>query len=135
MAARLFATLFFTADVLVSVRWYKKQRNGTVIFVRYLLGTAYLPERFAGVGYRLFRKLLPFTELAFFIDIDPEVARKRILARGHRPEMCETAEKLAQVRAVAKRLTAKEWIVIDNSEDGERPFRDAETKLKERLTA
>jgi dTMP kinase len=135
LAARLFATVFYTADVLMSVRWYKKQRSGTVIFVRYLLGAAYLPESFAYVGYTFFRRLLPFTELAFFIDIDPEVARRRILARGHRPEMFETPQKLAQVRAVAKELTAKEWIVIDNNEDGQRPFRDAEFKLRERLTA
>ena len=133
MAARLFATVFFTADVLMSVRWYKKQRSGTVIFVRYLLGAAYLPERFAAAGYKFFRKLLPFPELAFFIDIRPEVARRRILARGHRPEMFETMDKLAKVRKVAKRLVESEWITIDNSEDGERPFKMVESILNDRI--
>jgi dTMP kinase len=133
--ARTFATLFFTADVLMSVRWYKRQRSGTVIFVRYLLGAAYLPETLAGTGYKFFRKLLPFPELAFFIDIEPEVARRRILARGHRPEMFETIDKLAKVRRVAGKLVESEWITIDNSEDGERPFIEARRILKERLTA
>ena len=134
-AARMFATLFFTADVLMSVRWYRKQRSGTVIFVRYILGAAYLPEKFAATGYHFFRKLLPFPELAFFIDIQPEVARRRILARGYRPEMFETIDNLAKVRKVAKRLVGSEWITIDNSEDGDRPFREVKRILEERITA
>lgn len=120
--ARTFATLFFTADVLVSVAWLKRKGRGTVIFVRYLLGTAYLPEALAAHGYRFFRNLLPFPDLALFIDIEPEVARKRIASRGQKPEMFETLEKLAAVRAVAKSLVADEWVTIDNSIDGEGPF-------------
>ena len=129
---RLFATVFYTADVLMSARWLKKQRSGTVIFVRYLLGAAYLPESLADTGYLVFRKLLQFPDIAFFIDIEPKVALRRIVARGHRPEMFETEEKLAKVRRVAKRLTAKEWTVIDNSEDGEAPFREVARILKTR---
>lgn len=130
--ARLFATLFFTLDVLMSVRWYYRQKTGNVIFVRYLLGTAYLPESLAPVGYRLFRNLLPFPDLALFIDIDPEVARRRIATRGHAPEMFETHEKLTATRRVVKSLVAEEWVTIDNSEDGERPFREVEAILRER---
>ena len=130
--ARLFATLFFTLDVLMSVRWYRKQKTGNVIFVRYLLGTAYLPESIAPIGYRLFRNILPFPDIALFIDIEPEVARRRIASRGHAPEMFETPEKLTATRRVAKSLVAQEWVTIDNSEDGERPFREVEAILRER---
>lgn len=130
--ARTFATIFFTADVLVSVAWLKRQRAGTAIFVRYLLGTAYLPEMLAPAGYRLFRRLLPFPDLALFIDIDPEVARRRIAARGHAPEMFETTEKLNAVRRVAKSLVAEEWASVDNSQDGEGPFREVEKILRDR---
>lgn len=130
--ARLFTTLFFTADVLVSVRELKRRGDRTTILVRYLLGTAYLPEALAPMGYRVLRDILPFPDLAIFIDIEPEIAHRRIGARGHTPEMFETPEKLASVRRIAKTLTAQEWVTIDNSEEGERPFKELERVLRER---
>jgi len=130
--ARLFTTLFFTADVLVSIRELKHERDRTTILVRYLLGTAYLPKALAPMGYTVLRKVLPFPDLAIFIDIEPEVAHKRIAARGHAPEVFETPERLASVRKIAKTLVAQEWVTIDNSEDGERPFRELEKLLRER---
>lgn len=120
--SRALATVFYTADVLCSVARYNRASEGTFIFVRYLLGTAYLPRRLAPAGYRLFRNLLPFPDLAIFIDIEPAVALERIEARDHKREMFETREKLESVRRVAKSLIAEEWMVIDNSEDGEGPF-------------
>jgi len=128
----LFTTLFFTADVLVSVRELKHERDRTTILVRYLLGTAYLPKALAPMGYRVLRKILPFPDLAIFIDIEPEVAHRRIAARGHAPEMFETPEKLASVRRIAKTLAAHEWVTVDNSEEGERPFKELERVLRER---
>lgn len=130
--ARLFATLFFTLDVLASVRWYRKQKSGNVIFVRYLLGSAYLPGSLAPIGYRIFRNLLPFPDIALFIDIEPEVAIRRIAIRGHTLEMFETREKLTATRRVATSLVSEEWVTIDNSEDGEGPFGEVETVLRAR---
>ncbi len=120
---RAVATVFYTLDVLVSVARFNRARDGTFVFVRYLLGTAYLPKRLAPLGYRLFRNLLPFPDLALFIDIEPAVALRRIEARDHSREMFETMEKLESVRGVAKALTSEGWVVVDNSEDGEAPFR------------
>lgn len=131
--ARLLATLFYTADVLMSVRWLSKKAQGTVIFVRYLLGTAYLPEKLAPIGYEFFRKLLPFPDLALFIDIEPSIALRRIERRDQKREMFETPQKLESVRAVAKRLAEKEWITVDNSEEGDAPFMVVETLVRERL--
>ena len=131
--ARALATVFFVVDVLESVRLLKRsKRDETVILVRYLLGTAYLPERLAPLGYAIFRKTLPFPDIAFFIDIEPEVAVRRIASRGHVQEMFETPEKLSQIRRIARSLLGNEWVVIDNSEDGERPFKDVERILLER---
>jgi dTMP kinase len=130
--ARLFTTVFFTADVLVSVRGLRHRRDRTTILVRYLLGTAYLPKKLAPMGYEVLRKVLPFPDLAIFIDIEPDVALRRIAARGHAPEMFETQERLAYVREIAKGLVAREWVTIDNTEDGERPFKELERVLRER---
>lgn len=122
---RALATLFYTLDVLGSVSRYHRAEDGTFVFVRYLLGTAYLPRQLAPAGYRLFRKLLPFPDIAVFIDIEPSVALRRIEMRDHKREMFETLEKLESVRSVARALTAEEWVVIDNTEDGEAPFERA----------
>lgn len=120
--SRAMATAFYTIDVLGSVARFNRAEDGTFIFVRYLLGTAYLPRMLAPLGYTLFRNLLPFPDLAVFIDIEPAIALQRIERRDHKREMFETKDKLESVRAVAKALTADEWVVIDNSEDGDAPF-------------
>lgn len=129
--ARLWATVFYILDVLVSVKGLRRQ-EGTVIFVRYLMGAAYLPRSLAPYGYRVFRNLLPFPEFALFVDIEPAVAIRRIEERDHTREMFETEEKLVAVREVAKSLLSGEWAVIDNSRDGEEPFREAEGLLRDR---
>jgi len=131
--ARLFATVFFTADVLASVRRMRGSRKGTFIFVRYLLGAAYLPAAIAPAGYAFFRKLLPFPDLALFIDIEPEVALRRIAARGHRPEMFETRTRLEGVRRVAKSLISDGWVTVDNSTDGAEPFAATERIVRETI--
>jgi dTMP kinase len=127
--ARLWATVFYILDVLVSVSKLRKQ-EGTVIFVRYLIGAAYLPKSLAPSGYKVFRNLLPFPDIAFYIDVEPSVAIKRIDARDHVREMFETEGKLSSVRAIAKSLLSGEWEIIDNSRDGEEPFKEVEAILK-----
>jgi len=127
---RALATIFYTMDVLGSVSRYNRTRDGTVVFVRYILGTAYLPKRLAPAGYRIFRNLLPFPDLAIFIDIDPAVALSRIELRDHRREMFETREKLESVRRITKDLTVDEWVTIDNSQDGEVPFAELARVLR-----
>lgn len=129
--ARFWATMFYIADILDSVR-ILRNRDGTVIFVRYLMGAAYLPSSLAPYGYRLFRNLLPRADVALFIDIDPKVALRRIEARDHTREMFETEEKLVSVREIARSLLSSEWLVVDNSADGDAPFKEVERLLRER---
>ena len=97
-------------------------REGTAIFVRYLLGTAYLPPRMAYPAYDFFRKVLPFPDLPLFIDIDPAVAVRRIESRDLVREVFETEQRLTRVRQVATSIAKEEWTRIDNSEDGEASF-------------
>lgn len=130
--AAAFATAFYTADVLASVRLFNRRSDGDFVFVRYLLGTAYLPRRLASPAYSFFRKLLPFPDLALFIDIEPAIAIRRIEGRDHSREMFETREKLSRAREVARSLTETEWVRIDNSTDGEQPFAEVRRVLVEK---
>lgn len=131
-AAMAVAAVFYTLDVLVSVREYKRLRSGRVVFVRYLLGTAYLPRRMAHRTYTLFRRLLPFPDLPLFIDVEPAVAIHRIEIRDHVREMFETEGQLSQIRAVALSIAKGEWIIVNNSEDGESPFEQVREILRSR---
>ena len=50
---KLLASFYYMLDVLRSVKkYYKPDTPGTLIMVRYLIGTAYLPERLAKNGYK-----------------------------------------------------------------------------------
>ncbi len=130
--AAAIATAFYTADVLASVRLFNRERQGDFVFVRYLLGTAYLPRRLAHPTYAFFRKLLPFPDVAIFLDIEPSIALARIERRDHRREMFETREKLSRARETARALVDHEWVTIDNGDDGEGPFVEVRRVLIEK---
>ena len=117
------ATLFFVADVLRSLSLMKKERKlyGTVIFVRYIMATAYLPDRLAPLGYEFISKLLPVPEKLVLIDIDPAIANERISRRAEKKEMFEDPANLRRAREKLLLLASRDWKVIDNSvsmEDG-----------------
>lgn len=113
----ILAAFFFILDVLFSLRALKRLRGEyqTVIFVRYLMGTAYLPQKLAPVGYVFFRKLLPVPEKLLLVDIDPEVAISRIAERKEHREMFEDLESLVSVRRKILLLAGDEWELVDNS--------------------
>jgi dTMP kinase len=122
-AMHALATLFFVADVLRSLSLMKRERKryGTVIFVRYILATAYLPDRLAPLGYEFISKLLPVPERLVLIDIDPAIANERISKRAEKEEMFEDPANLRKAREKLLSLASKDWKVIDNSapmEDG-----------------
>ena len=122
-AMHALATLFFVADVLRSLSLMKRERKlyGTVIFVRYILATAYLPDRLAPLGYEFISKLLPVPERLVLIDIDPAIANERISRRAEKKEMFEDPANLRRAREKLRLLASRDWKVIDNSvsmEDG-----------------
>ena len=114
---RALATVFFIADVLRSLSVMKKEakRYDTVIFVRYILATAYLPDRLAPLGYEFMSKLLPVPKRLLLIDIDPAVANERISKRAEKTEMFEDPTNLKKARGKLLLLASKDWTVIDNS--------------------
>jgi dTMP kinase len=111
------ATVFFIADVLSSLRALKKEARtyDTVVFVRYVLATAYLPDRLAPLGYDFITKLLPVPKRLVLIDIDPDIANERISKRAEKKEMFEDPANLRRAREKLRSLASKDWQIIDNS--------------------
>jgi dTMP kinase len=115
---RLIATTFFILDVLDSVRRLRKDAASyqNIIFVRYLMATAYLPERLAPLGYDFFAKLLPMPERLLLVDIDPQLAHRRIVQRRLAKEMFEDAASLESTRRKLLLLARRgKWRIVDNN--------------------
>jgi dTMP kinase len=114
--AHFASALFYMMDVIRSILLYSWRRVDFTIFVRYLMGTAYLPAPFHVVGYNFFALLVPKSEHMFFLDVNPEVANSRIVKSRSSVEMFENLNALKKVRVKALELTRfDEWIIIDSN--------------------
>lgn len=113
---RLKASVFYAFDVLRSLRRYYRRNSDydTLIMVRYLMGTAYLPRGLGRYAYRVFEKFVPVSPYMFFLDAQPEILFERVKDRK-KMEMFETYIALVRVRKKALEL-AEGWIVIDTSQ-------------------
>ena len=114
----IISTAFYVLDVLISVAKTRTEfrKYDDLIFVRYLMGTAYLPKRFARQGYEVFAKVLPVPERLLLVDIDPENALHRIARREDREEMFENLPSLTKCREKILMLSDG-WRVLDNNRD------------------
>jgi len=111
---KLKASFFYMMDVLRSIKkYYGKKDIDTLIMVRYLVGTAYLPRKFAEITYKFFENFVPISEFMFFLDASPDILLKRIKTRKEK-EMFETLEEFENVRKKALFLV-KKWNIIDIS--------------------
>ena len=111
---RIRVSVFYVLDVLRSLRfYYREDVCDTLIMVRYLMGTAYLPFGWYRIAYNFFEKLAPTSSYMFFLDAPPEVLLKRIKSRERR-EMFETLDSLVRVRRKALKL-AVGWNIVDTS--------------------
>jgi dTMP kinase len=127
---QLKASLFYAIDVMYSLRrYYRKPTSDTLIMVRYLMGTAYLPKRLTKTGYRFFEKLVPTSEYMFFLDAKPEELVERIKQRKE-TEMFETQDAFLKVRAKALEL-AKGWHIINTGQSIEETYHAIEKILDE----
>jgi len=118
---RLFASIFYAFDVLRSLRlYYRKPKSDTLILVRYLMGTAYLPKSLAKFTYSVFERFVPTSEYMFFLDADPDELLNRIKTREQK-EMFETYYELVRVRKKAIDL-ANGWYIIDTGGSVEETF-------------
>jgi len=117
--ARAATSLFYLIDVVRSILLYRWRRVDFVVFVRYLMGTAYLPAPLHRLAYLFFYRVVPTSRHMYFIDVSPEEAYRRLESRARR-EVFETLEKLSEVRCKALGLALSGgWTVID----GDRPPR------------
>lgn len=111
---KLRASIFYMFDVLLSIRnFYKKDTFDTLIMIRYLIGTAYLPNKLAKIGYNFFYNFVPTSNYMFFLDASPEVLIERVKKR----EETEIFETLNELRNVRKKsfMIIKNWNIIDTS--------------------
>ncbi len=118
--ARILASAFYMLDVIRSVLYYRWSKVDYVVFVRYLMGTAYLPSPLHRVAYMVFKITMPDGDHMFFIDVTPEEAHRRIEENRDEKEMFESLERLTKVRGrVLELARRKEWTVIDGNQSPE----------------
>ena len=125
---KLKAAVFYMFDVLRSIRkFYYRKDIDTLIMVRYLIGTAYLPGKLASIGYRFFLGFVPTSRYMFFLDAPPDMLLGRFRDREHR-EMFENLDDLVRVREKALGLVYN-WYIIDVSGSVDDAFSRIESVL------
>jgi dTMP kinase len=77
-SAHFASAVFYMLDVVQSILLYSWRRYDFVIFVRYLMGTAYLPYPFDKILYNFFVFTVPTSDYMFFLDVPPQEASKRL---------------------------------------------------------
>lgn len=113
-SAHFASALFYMADVIRSILLYTWQKYDHVIFVRYLMGTAYLPPPLHRIIYHFFALFVPKSDTMFFLDIIPHEAYKRICRTRKNQEMFESINELRKVRVKGLSLAlVGKWKIID----------------------
>jgi len=119
-SAHFASALFYMADVIHSILLYAWQNYDYVIFVRYLMGTAYLPSPLHIIAYNFFALFVPKSSLMFFLDTSPSEAYRRIHQTRKNQEMFESLNELRKVRVKALSLALiGKWTIIDANKSTE----------------
>jgi len=123
------ASIYYMFDVLRSIKkFYRRKDIETLIMVRYLVGTAYLPGKLANVGYNFFENFVPTSDYMFFLDASPEQMLHRMKSRKEK-EIFETPKELRKVRKKALFLV-KNWHIINSKGSIDDTFSKIEKILK-----
>jgi dTMP kinase len=114
--AHFASAMFFIVDVIRSVIRCPWWLHDYVLFVRYLMGTAYLPSPLDRIAYVFFAVLLPKPTYKLYLDVAPERAYLRILENREQREMFESLEQLRKIGSKARRLALLHgWSVVDGN--------------------
>ncbi|MGQ9506583.1 MAG: thymidylate kinase [Candidatus Bathycorpusculaceae bacterium] len=113
-SAHFAAAFFYMVDVIRSILLYSWRKFDYIIFVRYLMGTAYLPSPLHKIAYQFFAAIVPKSNFMFFLDVTPQEAYKRIQQGRKRREMFESLEELEKIRRKALYLASiDKWKIIN----------------------
>lgn len=123
--AHLASALFYMLDVIRSILLFSWRKYDYIIFVRYLMGTAYLPSPLDMIAYNFFACIVPTSDLMFFLDVPPKEAERRIRQTRSETEMFESLEELKRIRRKALCLaSADKWRILDANRPAEDVERD-----------
>ena len=115
-SAHFASALFYMIDVIRSILLYSWRKSDYVVFVRYLMGTAYLPAPLYKVAYHFFALVVPKSDMMIFLDVSPEEAASRITQSRVEKEMFEDIDALSKVRAKALSLTfLDKWTIVNSN--------------------
>lgn len=114
--AHLAASIFYLADVIRSITLYYGKDVDYIIFVRYLMGTAYLPAPLHKYTYNFFSHIVPTKGDLIFIEISPDEAYRRITENRVKTERFETIDELSKTSEKAITLASDgKWKIIDGN--------------------
>lgn len=121
--ARMFAAVFLFIDILSSLKYRKRAETDDMVFIRYTLSAAYLPEKLVKPAYNLIVHLLPKADVSIYLDVDEEEALSRIKNRGGDMETYENYDDMCRVRRKMRSIS-DDWHIVsgDLDEEGVRLF-------------
>jgi dTMP kinase len=123
--AQIAASLFYLADVIRSITLYAWRRVDYVIFVRYLMGTAYLPAPVHKFAYDFFSKIVPTKGRLIYLNVSPTEAFRRVVNNRVKTEVFENIDELSKTSDKALDLVSDgKWIIIDGDRQIEEIHRD-----------
>jgi len=125
--AHFVVAFFYMLDVVRSILLYSWRSCDYVVFVRYLMGTAYLPSPLHKVAYHFFASIVPTSNLMFFLDVTPEEAYRRIEQTREKRETFESLEELRRIRHKALFLVSiGKWTIMNANS----PVKDIENGIR-----
>ena len=131
-SAHFAAAFFYMLDVIRSILLYSWRRYNYLIFVRYLMGTAYLPSPLHRIAYHFFASIVPTSNLMFFLDVNSEEAYRRIQQTRNKREMFESLEELERTRRKALSLALiDKWTIINAGKS----IKDIEEEIRKPFVA
>jgi dTMP kinase len=129
-SAHFAAAFFYMIDVIRSILLYSWRRYDYTVFVRYLMGTAYLPAPLDRIAYHFFAAVVPTSYYMFFLDVTPSEADRRLQETREKLEMFENIEELEQTRHKAISLASLgKWTIIN----ADRPVMHVQEFIRESL--